>query len=375
MTRPVWWESIGGDADSAARAGVLHTPSGDVETPAFMPVGTQATVKGLVPDLVAATGAQMLLANTYHLALRPGEDVIAELGGLHAVMAWNGPILTDSGGFQVVSLADRVKIDDRAAVFRSHLDGSLLELTPERAMSIQRKLGSDIAMCLDHCPTLPASDAAIARAVDRTINWAKRCRESGGSDVQGVFGISQGGSNPELRDRCAQALVALDFEGYAVGGVSVGENRDEVRAAVRLGVSSLPADRVRYLMGVGRPEDLIDSVAQGIDMFDCVLPTRNGRNAHCLTARGVVKLRNACYKVDRGPIEEGCPCLACVRFSRGAIRHFFLAGEMLGPILASLHNLTYIQRLMRGMREAILTGRFARFQAETLEALRPVRLD
>lgn len=375
MTRPVWWESVVGDADTAARAGVLHTPSGDVETPAFMPVGTQATVKGLVPDLVAATGAKMLLANTYHLALRPGEDVIAELGGLHAVMSWNGPILTDSGGFQVVSLADRVKIDDRAAVFRSHLDGSLLELTPERAMSIQRKLGSDIAMCLDHCPMLPATDSEIARAVDRTIAWAKRCRQAGGSDFQGVFGISQGGSNPELRNRCAEELTALDFEGYAVGGVSVGEDRDEVRTAVRLGAASLPADKVRYLMGVGRPEDLIDSVAQGIDIFDCVLPTRNGRNAHCLTSRGVVKLRNACYKVDRGPIEEGCPCLACVRFSRGAIRHFFLAGEMLGPILASLHNLTYIQRLLREMRDAILTGRFARFQAETLEALRPRRLD
>jgi queuine tRNA-ribosyltransferase len=331
-----------------------------------MPVGTQGTVKGLTPDHVASTGAEMVLANTYHLALRPGSEVVEGLGGLHSVMGWPGPILTDSGGFQIVSLSDRVKIDDRAAVFQSHLDGSTLVLTPERAITIQQQLGADVAMCLDHCPRLPATQEELEAAVDRTLLWAKRCKEVPGRDDQGIFGIVQGGIDPALRERCARTLVELDFEGYAVGGVSVGESPEDMRIAIEATTQHLPTDKVRYLMGVGRPEDLLDAVAMGIDIFDCVLPTRNGRNAHCLANQGVLKLRNACFKLDSGPIEVGCQCLACRTFSRGAIRHFFLANEMLGPILASIHNLYYLQSLMQKAREAISQGRYVQFRSETL---------
>ncbi len=281
-------------------------------------------------------------------------------------MAWPGPILTDSGGFQVVSMSDRVKIDDHAAVFQSHLDGSTLELTPERAMSIQQQLGADIAMCLDHCPRLPASPAELEAAVQRTILWAKRCKDVPARKDQGVFGIVQGGTNPTLRELCARGLVDLDFEGYAVGGVSVGESPEDMRVAIEATTLHMPADKVRYLMGVGRPEDLLDAIALGIDIFDCVLPTRNGRNAHCLTAQGVLKLRNARFKLDSKPIEEGCRCLACLTFSRGSIRHFFLAKEMLGPILASIHNVYYLQGLMQKAREAISEGRYVQFRSETL---------
>jgi queuine tRNA-ribosyltransferase len=334
-----------------------------------MPVGTQATVKGLTPEMVRATGTQMVLANTYHLALRPGEDVVAALGGLHRFMGWPGPILTDSGGFQVFSLATRARITEHGVEFRSHLDGQLLELSPERAIAIQEALGADIAMCLDHCPALPATKEAVAEAVGRTIRWARRCRETHHRADQALFGIVQGGSHPDLRAECAERLIALDFPGYAVGGVSVGENRAEVRAALEVTTPRLPSEKPRYLMGVGRPQDLLEAIALGIDLFDCVWPTRNGRNATCMTKHGLVKLRNAAHLRDERPIEQGCDCLACRSFSRAYLRHLFMANEMLGPILASVHNLTYVQRLVSEAREAISQGRYVQLQSEMLEAL------
>ena len=369
--RPVRFTPTARDAGSDARAGILHTPHGPVETPVFMPVGTQATVKGLTPGLLRDVCSGMILANTYHLALRPGEETVAALGGLHRFMAWDGPILTDSGGFQVFSLADKAKITDRGATFRSHLDGRLLELTPERAVAIQEALGADVAMCLDQCPALPAAKAQIEKAVDRTVAWAARCKAAKSRPDQALFGIVQGGAHEDLRARCADELIAMDFDGYAVGGVSVGESREEVRKALDVSVHRLPEDRPRYLMGVGRPQDLLDAVMAGIDMFDCVMPTRNGRNATCFTDAGPVKLRNAAHARDPRPLEEGCDCLACAKFSRAYLRHLFMAKEMLGPILASIHNLAYLHRLTRRMREAICEGRFVQLRLDVLEALGP----
>jgi queuine tRNA-ribosyltransferase len=359
------------DPGSGARLGRLETPHGAVETPAFMPVGTQATVKGITPDQLRAAGTQMILANTYHLTLRPGEDVVAAMGGLHRFMGWDGPILTDSGGFQVFSLAARNRVSDQGVTFRSHIDGRLLGLTPERAVAIQQALGSDVAMCLDHCPSLPTSKSLIAEAVQRTIAWARRCKDAHTRSDQALFGIVQGGAHADLRAHCVAELLALDLDGYAVGGVSVGEGHEEVRQALAVTTHLLPADRPRYLMGVGRPQDLLDAVATGIDLFDCVLPTRNGRNATCFTEQGFVKLRNAAHRRDPRPIEEACDCLACRGFSRSYLRHLFLAKEMLGPILASIHNLTYLHRLMRRIREAIRMGRFVQLRLDVLEALGP----
>jgi queuine tRNA-ribosyltransferase len=359
------------DPGSSARVGLLETRHGALETPAFMPVGTQATVKGITPDQLRATGTRMILANTFHLALRPGEDVVAAIGGLHRFMGWDGPILTDSGGFQVFSLAARNRVSDQGVTFRSHIDGRLLELSPERAVAIQESLGADVAMCLDHCPSLPASRSTIAEAVSRTIAWARRCKEVHTRPDQALFGIVQGGPHPDLRAECAEALLALDFDGYAVGGVSVGEGRDEVRQALAVTTHLLPPDRPRYLMGVGRPQDILDAVATGIDLFDCVMPTRNGRNATCFTDTGWVKLRNAAHRRDPRPIEESCDCLACSRFSRSYLRHLFLAREMLGPILASIHNLRYLHRLTQRIREAISAGRFVQLRLDVLEALGP----
>ena len=370
-SRPVVFEAIATEPGSAARVGRLDTPHGSVETPVFMPVGTQATVKGLTPGEIHATGSRMILANTYHLALRPGESVVKELGGLHAFMGWDGPILTDSGGFQVFSMAERTKMTEKGVAFRSHIDGSLLDLTPERAIQIQSDLGADVAMCLDHCPALPAEKSTIADAVGRTVRWATRCKESPRRADQALFGIVQGGAHADLREQCAKQLVDLDFDGYAIGGVSVGESREQVKLALEVSTHHLPSDRPRYLMGVGRPQDIIEAVATGIDMFDCVLPTRNGRNATCLTAQGPLKLRNAAHKTDPRPIEEGCDCLACRSFSRGYLRHLFLAKEMLGPILASIHNVAYLQRPTKEIRQAIREARFVQYRAETLVALGP----
>src|SRR6516162_9367189 len=320
-------------SDGAARRGRLATPHGTIETPVFMPVGTQATVKGLTPQQVREAGAQIILGNTYHLTLRPGDDIIAEMGGLHRFMAWNGPILTDSGGFQIYSLAPTRKIDDRAAVFRSHIDGTLVELTPERAVAIQENLGSDIAMCLDECPPHGTSPEYLVVAVERTIRWAERCRSAHKRPDQAIFAIVQGGTDLELRARCARELTALDFPGYALGGFSVGETEAQMHASLGPTAALLPAEKPRYLMGVGRPEDVLAGVRAGIDMFDCVLPTRNGRNASAFTDEGEIRLRNACHKRDPRPLESGCSCYTCWYFSRAYLHHLFLAKEMLGPTL------------------------------------------
>ncbi|HKI30761.1 MAG TPA: tRNA guanosine(34) transglycosylase Tgt [Gemmataceae bacterium] len=352
--------------DQAARCGHMDTPHGPVETPVFMAVGTQGTVKGLTPAQLRDVGVQVILGNTYHLALRPGADLIADLGGLHRFSGWDGPILTDSGGFQVYSLAQSRRIDDRAAVFRSHIDGALLELSPESAIAIQEKLGSDIAMCLDECPPFGTPPDYLRVAVRRTIHWAERCRDAHRRPDQALFGIVQGGTDLALRAECAEALRRLDFPGYALGGFSVGETPEQMAAALAPTAELLPADRPRYLMGVGRPQDILAGVAAGIDLFDCVLPTRNGRNAQAFTAEGVVRMRNARHRRDSAPLESGCGCYTCVRFSRAYLHHLFLAEEMLGPTLLSLHNVAFYCRLMAEVRRAIREGRFAEFAAVNL---------
>jgi queuine tRNA-ribosyltransferase len=355
------------DARCGARRSTLQTPHGPVAMPAFMPVGTQATVKGLEIEQLRATGTQMVLANTYHLALRPGEEVVKALGGLHGFMGWQGPILTDSGGFQLYSLAQRTAVTEQGATFRSHIDGRLLEISPERAVAIQEALGSDVAMVLDHVVGLPNQPEVIRDASERTIRWARRCRQSARRPDQALFAIVQGGLDLELRADCARQLREIDFPGYAVGGLSVGEEPADMYRVLSATVPGLPADRPRYLMGVGRPEDILQAVHRGIDLFDCVMPTRNGRNAMAFTDAGSLKLRNACYERDDRPLEEGCPCHACRR-SRGYLRHLFMAGEMLGPILLSLHNLTYYQRLLTDARAAIEADRFEDFLAVKLRS-------
>jgi queuine tRNA-ribosyltransferase len=343
---------------SNGRAGIFATPHGVVETPAFMPVGTQGTVKGVDPGRLRETGARMILANTYHLTLRPGEQTVAALGGLHTFMGWDGPILTDSGGFQVFSLAERVTVDENGVRFRSHIDGAPVELSPERAIAIQEQLGSDVAMVLDHVVALPNNRDVVADAMRRSVRWAERCKAAAARSDQAIFGIVQGGLDAELRAESAEKLAALDFIGYAIGGLSVGESPVEMYAALDMTMPHLPLDRPRYLMGVGRPIDLLEAVQRGVDLFDCVLPTRNGRNALAFTDSGPVRLRNQQYAVDREPLDAACPCPAC-RHSRGYLRHLFQAGEMLGPMLVSMHNLTYYQRLMAEARRAIREGRFA----------------
>jgi queuine tRNA-ribosyltransferase len=347
--------------DGLARLGRLETPHGTVDTPVFMAVGTQATVKGLTPAQLEEAGVQMVLGNTYHLALRPGDELIAEMGGLHRFMGWERPILTDSGGFQVYSLAASRKIDDRAAVFRSHIDGALLELSPERAVRIQENLGADVAMCLDECPPFETPPEYRREAVRRTIHWAQRCRDAHRRPDQALFAIVQGGTDLELRAGCARALTALDFPGYALGGFSVGETPEQMMTALEPTTALLPADRPRYLMGVGRPEDLLAAVARGVDMFDCVLPTRNGRNASAFTSAGPLRLRNACHRRDPAPLESDCRCYTCRRFSRAYLHHLFLADEMLGPTLLSLHNVAFYSRLLAEARQAIRDRRFAEF--------------
>jgi queuine tRNA-ribosyltransferase len=383
---PLQYELLKSDTATGARLGRVTTPHGSFDTPAFMPVGTQGSVKGILPDHIAATGTQIILANTYHLMLRPGEKVVAELGDLHKFMSWPGPILTDSGGFQVFSLADLNKIDDEGVTFRSHVDGSIVHLTPERSMAVQNALGADIIMMFDHCPPaipqtssvaaategrvegLPTSQSSVLspqhllhrEAACRTLNWAKRCvgAHARKSD-QALFGIVQGGTDLALRRQCASELIEMNLSGYALGGLAVGESHDEMVRVLNDITPVLPASKPRYLMGVGYPRDILAAVAAGVDMFDCVLPTRNGRNAYAFTAAGAIRLRNSRFIRDSGPIEAGCDCYACGHFSRGAIRHFFFAGEMLGPILVSVHNMRFYQRLMADIRRAIAEGRFA----------------
>jgi len=328
-----------------------------------MPVGTLGTVKGVDIGRVRETGAQIVLANTYHLALRPGEETVAALGDLHTFMGWAGPILTDSGGFQVFSLADRSEVTEQGVSFRSHLDGSLVELTPERSMAIQEKLGADFIMAFDHVVALPNTAELVEEATWRSVRWAERCQQATTRADQMLLAIVQGGLDAQLRRQCARALVEMDFAGYAVGGLSVGEEPAQMYEMLDVTVPELPVERPRYLMGVGRPEDLIEGIARGIDMFDCVMPTRNGRNALVFTDRGPMRLRNAVHQHAREPIEEDCPCPAC-QHSRGYLRHLFQAKEMLGPVLASIHNLTYYQRLMSAARLAIEEDRFEAFREE-----------
>src|SRR6478609_5856161 len=357
------FELLHEDAGTRARTARFHTPHGIVETPAFMPVGTLGTVKGVDPGRLAETGAQMILANTYHLALRPGEQTVAALGGLHKFMGWNGPILTDSGGFQVFSLADRMTFDETGVRFRSHIDGALVELTPERSIAIQEQLGSDVAMVFDHVVALPNDREIVADAMRRSLRWAERCKAAATRADQAQFAIVQGGLDPELRAESAERLVALDFVGYAIGGLSVGEPPPEMYAALDVTTPLLPRNKPRYLMGVGRPIDLLEAIARGVDLFDCVMPTRNGRNALAFTDAGPIRLRNLQHALDREPLDPTCPCLAC-RHSRGYLRHLFQANEMLGPMLVSHHNLTYYQRLMAQARQAITEDRLSTFLSE-----------
>ena len=340
-----------------ARAGVLTTPHGSVPTPLFMPVATLASVKGVDIGRVAETGAGMVLANTYHLHLRPGEAVVEQAGGVAAFMGWQGPTLTDSGGFQVFSLAQQVRVTEEAASFRSHLDGSLVELSPEASMRIQERIGADVAMQMDHVVALPATRDTVADAMQRSLRWAERCLVAHRREEQAVFGIVQGGLEPDLREESAVRLRGLGFDGYAVGGLSVGEGPEAMVATLRATMPHLPVDRPRYLMGVGQPRDIIAAVAAGIDMFDCVLPTRCGRNSLIYTFDGQLRLRNAQHATDPRPLEADCSCLAC-RHSRSYLRHLFLSGEMLGPILASIPNLTFYQRLVARLRDGVLAGQF-----------------
>ena len=342
------------------------TPHGVVETPAFMPVGTQASVKGLSPEQLRRVGVQKVLANTYHLALRPGADLVADMGGLHGFMGWDGPILTDSGGFQIFSLTQLRKLDEQQVVFKSHLDGSLFELSPEKAMRIQEQLGADCIMCLDECPPHDVPHEKVLAAVDLTTRWARRCRDSHKRDDQALFGIVQGGTFPDLRERSATSLLALDFPGYAIGGLSVGEGPEQMFSTLDVTVPFLPTDRPRYLMGVGRPEDLLEAVCRGIDLFDCVMPTRNGRNALAFTSQGKVRLRNEKHKRDDSPLDPDCECPTCQQFSRSYLRHLFAAKEMLGPVLVSWHNIAFYQRLLRDMRQAIRDNRASEFRASQL---------
>jgi queuine tRNA-ribosyltransferase len=397
---PIKFEILAEDKATHARAGLLHTPHGVIETPIFMPVGTGGTVKGMTQSELEALGVQILLGNTYHLYLRPGHELIREAGGLHRFMSWPHPILTDSGGFQVMSLKSLGRVTEDGVWFRSHLDGSTHFLSPERAVEVQLALGSDIMMCLDECVEYPASHEALQRAVSLTTRWAKRAKEKVSAarcQVRGketsdfglrgtigprqdgslpergdtwyrardtfpaLFGIVQGGTDKELRRQSAEELLNLDFEGYAVGGLAVGEPKSEMYDTTEFTAELLPRDRPRYLMGVGTPEDLLEGVARGIDMFDCVMPTRNARNACAFTSEGKVIIKNARYARDDKPLDPSCTCSVCRRYSRRYLRHLFVTGEMLGAILATHHNLHFYLDTMRRIRQSLLFGEFAEF--------------
>jgi queuine tRNA-ribosyltransferase len=356
--------------DGAARAGVLHTAHGDVPTPAFMPVGTKGTVKAVDPEELRALGATIVLGNTYHLSFRPGADVVAELGGLHAFMGWDGPILTDSGGFQVFSLRHTLEaVDDDGVTFRSVYDGDLARLTPELAAKIQASLGSDIAMCLDVCPPADVARAELEEAMRLTTTWAARQRTAPRAPGQLVFGIAQGGTDPALRRRSIEEIAELEFDGNAVGGLSVGEDRATLFETVGWAAPLLPADKPRYFMGIGDPEGILEVIERGIDMFDCVLPTRLGRTGTAVTRDGRLNLKNARFTRDPRPLDEACDCPACGRFSRAYIRHLVKENELLGLRLLSLHNLRYLLDLTAGARTAIESGRLALFKAEVLDRL------
>ena len=361
--------------DGAARTGGIAMQRGEIRTPAFMPVGTAATVKAMRPEEVRAAGADIILGNTYHLMLRPGAERVAKLGGLHRFMGWRRPILTDSGGYQVMSLSELTKVTEEGVSFASHLDGSRHMLSPERSIEVQRLLGSDIVMQFDQLvPTTSTADAQ-REAMERSIRWAKRSREEfdrGGehADRAAMFGIQQGALDEELRRRSAEALIDIGFDGYAVGGLAVGEGQEAMLGTLDFAVSMLPADQPRYLMGVGKPDDIVGAVVRGIDMFDCVLPTRSGRTGQAFTADGPINMRNARFAEDTDPIEPGCPCPACTQFERAYVHHLVKSGEILGAMLMTQHNLWFYQRLMQGLRDAISGQRLQAFAREFLQRYR-----
>ena len=361
------WEPLG--RDGRARRGRLHTAHGTVETPAFMPVGTAGSVKGMMPESVSATGAEMVLGNTYHLMLRPGAERVAKLGGLHRMMDWAGPILTDSGGFQVMSLADLRRIDEDGVTFKSHIDGSRHHLGPESSTEIQHLLDATVTMAFDECPAWPIEHAGAETSMEMSMRWAARCREAFVSRPgYGQFGIVQGAIFPDLRERSVAALSGIGFEGYAIGGLAVGEGPELMLRTLETTEVMMPDDKPRYLMGVGRPSDLVEAVRRGVDMFDCVMPTRSGRMAQGFTRRGKVNLRNRRHQEDPRPVDDTCTCPACTRFSRAYLHHLLKANEMLGPMLLTWHNVHYYQTVMRELRAAIEAGRLedhaAAFHAE-----------
>ncbi len=350
--------------DGRARAGTIRTPRGDIRTPAFMPVGTAATVKAMLPESVRATGADILLGNTYHLMLRPGAERIARLGGLHRFMNWDRPILTDSGGFQVMSLSSLRKLTEEGVTFSSHIDGSKHVLTPERSMEIQRLLGSDIVMCFDECPALPADEATVAKSMRLSMRWAERSRAAfGDRPGHALFGIQQGGVTHELREESASKLTEIGFDGYAVGGLAVGEGQEAMFGVLDYAPAQLPADKPRYLMGVGKPDDIVGAVERGIDMMDCVLPSRSGRTGQAWTRRGQVNIRNARHAEDPRPLDESCTCPACSNYSRAYLHHVLRAQEIIASMLLTWHNLHYYQELMSGLRGAIAAGQLSQFVA------------
>ncbi|UYV39081.1 tRNA guanosine(34) transglycosylase Tgt [Rhodobacteraceae bacterium D3-12] len=350
--------------DGAARTGVIETPRGEVRTPAFMPVGTAATVKAMLPESVRETGADILLGNTYHLMLRPGAERVARLGGLHKFMNWERPILTDSGGFQVMSLAGLRKLTEEGVTFKSHIDGSKHVLSPESSMEIQRLLGSDIVMCFDECPALPADRERIAESMRLSMRWAARSRDAfGDRPGHALFGIMQGGLESDLREESAEALKAIGFEGYAIGGLAVGEGQEAMFDCLDYAPGYLPEDRPRYLMGVGKPDDIVGAVKRGVDMMDCVLPSRSGRTGQVFTRRGVVNIKNARHADDPRPLDEACTCPACRSYSRAYLHHVFRAQEMISGMLLTWHNLHYFQEIMDGMRGTIAEGRFEAWEA------------
>ena len=348
----------------AARAGRLMTPHGEVETPVFMPVGTQATVKGVGQEALEELGAQILLANTYHLMLRPGHETVRKLGGLHRFMAWERALLTDSGGYQVFSLAERRKVTEEGVEFRSHLDGSLHFLSPEKAMEVQQALGADVIMALDECTEFPAAPERARESLELTLRWGERCRRVPSTEYrvpQALFGIVQGGTHAELRRESAERTIAIGFDGYAIGGLSVGEPRELTREMVAATLPHLPPDRPRYLMGVGTPDEIVEYAAQGVDMMDCVLPTRAGRHGLLYTSEGRLNIKQARFAEDAGPPDPNCGCRVCARYSRAYLRHLYVAGEALGGTLNTLHNLAYYLDTMRGVRHAIKVGKLAEF--------------
>ena len=351
-------------SDSLARVGKMATPHGEIDTPAFMPVATQGSVKSVTPEEVRTTGASIILANAYHLYLRPGTEVVQGMGGLHRFMGWDGPILTDSGGFQAFSMGSLTKIRDEGIVFRSHIDGSEHRITPEDAIRIQSDIGADIAMCFDQCIAYGQAVSAVRDAMERTHHWAIRCKQSHDeSGQQALFGIVQGGVFSDLRSESADFITSLDFDGYAVGGLAVGESKAQMYETVEQMGLLLPAQVPRYLMGVGSPEDLVEAVARGVDLFDCVLPTRVARNGGIFTREGRTTVTKSKYKYQSGPIDDECDCYTCLNFSMGYLRHLFKGGELLGLRLATIHNLRYVLRLMENIRDAIRGGRFAEFRS------------